>query len=71
MLITLVANNCSYEGTNKELIVNWVHPLLLKDHAKSIKEDNPNWNQENNCSFSNEYRQATCTDIKTLKCTGA
>ena len=31
--ITLSANYCGYEVTHKELIVNWVHPFFLKDHA--------------------------------------
>ena len=31
--ITLSANYCGYKVTYKELIVNWVHPFFLKDHA--------------------------------------
>ena len=40
--ITLAANYCGYEGTTKELIVNWVHPLFLKDNAEASKEDKAN-----------------------------
>ena len=41
-LITLAANDCSYEGTTNELIFNWVHPLFLKAHAEYSKYYNPN-----------------------------
>ena len=54
MLITLAANDCGYEGTTNELIVNWVHPLFLMDHAEANKEDNPNWNQAMNGPFADE-----------------
>ena len=52
--ITLAANDCGYEGTTNELIVKWVHPLFLMDHAEANKEDNPNWNQAMNGPFADE-----------------
>ena len=36
VFITLDGNYCVYEGTTKELIFNWVHPLFLKDNYTSI-----------------------------------
>ena len=54
MLITLAANDCGYEGTTNELIVNWFHQLFLKDHAEASKEDNPNWNQAMNGPVADE-----------------
>ena len=42
IFITLAVNSCGYEGTTKELILNWVHPLFLKDHNEASKEDNTN-----------------------------
>ena len=43
--ITLAANDCVYEGTTKDLIVNYVHPLFLKSKPASSQADNPNWHQ--------------------------
>ena len=51
---TLYVNDCVYEGKTKEFIINWVHPLLLKDRYEDIKEDNPNWNQAMNGQFVDE-----------------
>ena len=45
IFITPSANGCGYEDKTKELLFNWVHPLFLKSHAESSKEDKPNWNQ--------------------------
>ena len=36
------------------VIVNWVHPLFLKDHGEDSNEDNPNWNQAMNGPFADE-----------------
>ena len=67
VFITLAINDCDCEGTTKELISNWVHPLFLKARAEAVKEDNPNWNQAMNGPFSDEYCQATCTENETLE----
>ena len=40
--IMFAANSCGYSRTTKELIVSWVHPLLLKTKAKASKADSPN-----------------------------
>ena len=52
--ITIATNDCGYQGTTNEFIVNWVHPLFLKDHGEDSNEDNPNWNQAMNGPFADE-----------------
>ena len=54
IFITLDANDCGYEGTTKEFILNWVHPLFLKAHNEYIREYKPNWNHAMNGTFDNE-----------------
>ncbi len=44
--ITLAGIDCGYSGTTEELIVNYVHPLILKAKVTSSKEDNPNWHEQ-------------------------
>ncbi len=41
--ITLAENDCGYDGTAEELIVQYVHPLFLRAHSAASKEDNPDW----------------------------
>ena len=65
--ITLAENYCGYEGTTRELIFNGVHPLFLKAHAESSKEDNPKWNQAMNSPFSDAYWKAACNDLETIE----
>ena len=43
--ITLAANDCGYSRTAEELIVDLVHPLLLKAKSSASREDNPNWRE--------------------------
>ncbi len=43
--ITLAANDCGYDGTAEELIVQYVHPLFLRAHSAASKEDNPGWRE--------------------------
>ena len=52
--ITLAKNDCVYEGTTNDFIINWVHPLFLKAHAEASKEDKTNWNQTMNLPFACE-----------------
>ena len=40
--ITLAANYFGYEETTKKLVVKWVHPVFLKSHTESSRENNPN-----------------------------
>ena len=70
IFINLAVNYCGCEGRTKQLIVNWVHPLFLKDPAEASKEDNPNWNQAMNGPFANEYWKSTCTKLETLEVMG-
>ena len=65
--ITLAANDCGYEGTTQDLIVNYVHPLFLKAKASASQENNPTWRQAMNGQFSDEYWEAAVTEIKTLE----
>ena len=67
IFITLASNDCIYEGTTKEIIVNCFHPLFLNAHAEASKEDNPNWNQAMNGACANEYWQVMCTELETLE----
>ena len=65
--IALAANDCGYEGTTQDLIVNYVHPLFLKAKAAASQEDNPNWRQDMNGQFADEYWEAAVTEIETLE----
>ena len=66
-VINLALNYCDCEGTTKDLVFNWVHPLFLKAHAEASKEDNPNWNQAMNGSFTYEYWKTVCTELEDLE----
>ena len=69
--IELAANDCGYEGSVKELICNWVHPLFLKAKSAASKEDNPNWWQAMNGPFADDFWKAAVTEIETLEGMGA
>ena len=63
--ISFAANSCGYNGTTRELIVNWVYPSFLKAKAEASKEDNPNWWQAMKSPFVDEYWQAAVEEIET------
>ena len=65
--ITIAANDCGYEGTTQDLIVNYVHPLFLKAKAAASQEENPNWRQSMNGQFADDYWESAVTDIETLE----
>ena len=65
--ITFAANDCNYNGTTEDLIVNWVHPLFLKAKAAASKEDNPNYWEAMNGPFVDEYWNAAVKEIETLE----
>ena len=65
--INIAAIDCGYEGTTKDLIVNYVHPLFLKSKAAVSQEDNPNWLQAMNWQFADEYWEAAVTEVETLE----
>ena len=49
------------------MMVKWVHMFFLRFKAADIKEDNPNWWQSMNGTFSNEYWKAAFKEIKKLE----
>ena len=53
--ITLAANNCGYDGTMEELIINYVHPLFLKSKPAANLEDNQNWREATTGVFADNY----------------
>ena len=65
--ITLAANDCGYEGTTQDIIVNNVHPLFLKAKAAASQEDNPNLRQDMNGKFLGNYWEAAVIEIETLE----
>ena len=65
--ITFAANDCGYNGSAKDLMVNWIHPLFLQAKTAASKEDNPNWNQAMNGPFADEYWKAACQEVETLE----
>jgi hypothetical protein len=69
--ITFAANDCGYNGTAEDLIVNHIHPMFLKAKASASKEDNPNWWEAMNSTFADEYWKAACKEIETLEKMGA
>jgi hypothetical protein len=69
--ITLAANDCGYSGKAKELIVIYVHLLLLKAHSAASKADNPSWREATRGKFSDEYWKAMKLEIATLEAIGA
>ena len=50
--VTLAANDCGYEGTTEDPIVNYVHPLFLKYKSAAGQADNPNWCQSMDGQFA-------------------
>jgi len=65
--IGLAATKCGYSGTVEELLVEWVHPFLLKAKAAASKEDNPNWWQAMNGPCAQEYWESACIEVETLE----
>ena len=65
--ITLAANDCGYNGTTEELIVQYVHPLFLRAHSAASKEDNPGWHKATRGKFAGYYWKAMEVKIFTLE----
>ena len=65
--IHFAANDCSYRGTWRNLVVNWIHPLFLKAKSAASKEDNPSWKDAMNGDFKVEFWEAALAEIKTLE----
>ena len=66
-ITTLAANGCGYGGAAEELIVNYVHPLFLKDKSASSQEDNPNWRENTTRVFADNYWKEMKFKITTLE----
>jgi hypothetical protein len=65
--ITLAANNCGYNGTAEEVMVQYVHPLFLRAHSAASKEDNPEWRKATREKFADDYWKAMEIKIFTLE----
>jgi len=65
--IHLASNDCGYNGSVKELICDWVHPLFLKAKAAASSEDNPGWSQAMKGQFADEFWEAAKVEITTLE----
>jgi hypothetical protein len=65
--ITLATNDCGYEGTATELLVSYVHPLLLKARSAASKLDNPGWKEATRGKFADNYWKAMELEIFTLE----
>ncbi len=63
--ITLVANDCRYDGIAEELIVSYVHPLFLRAHSAASKLDNPDWQEATRGKFADDYWKAMELEIFT------
>ena len=62
---------CGYYGSERNLIVNWIHEIFLNSKEAAIKEDNPNWWDTMRISFSKNYWKAYCKEVQTLENMGA
>jgi hypothetical protein len=65
--ITLATNDCGYDGTAEELIVQYVHPLFLRAHSAASKEDNPAWQEATWGGFADDYGKTMEVKIFTLE----
>lgn len=65
--VHFAANDCGYNGTVENLVVNWLHPLMLSAKSGASKADNPNWWQAMNGPFAEEYWKAACIEVETLE----
>ncbi|KAL7459520.1 hypothetical protein ACHAWC_011291, partial [Mediolabrus comicus] len=65
--VHLAAVDHGYEGTSSDLVVEWLHPLMLAAKANANKEDYPNWWQAMNGPFAEEYWKAAVLEIETLE----
>ena len=69
--ITLAANDCGYDGTTEDIIVNYVHPFFLKAKAAASQADNTNWRHAMDGQFADEYWEAAVIEIETIESTSA
>ena len=53
--ITFSVDDCGYNFSAHDIMVNWFHPFFLKSKADASKTDNPDLWQVMNGPFSGEY----------------
>ena len=68
--ITIAANNCGYNVTAEDLIVNYVHSFFLKAKPDKSQEENPNWREVTTVVIADNYWKAMKVEIATLKSMG-
>ena len=66
-LITFDTNDCRYSGSACDLIVNCIHPMLIKAKKGYRRGDNPNLWEAIHSTFSNDYCRAACKEVKNLE----
>ena len=55
--ITLAKNNCGYSETAEQIIVNYIHKVLLKYKDAEIQKDKPNFREAATVPFANKYQK--------------
>ena len=69
--ITFSANNFGYNGSAKDMIVNWVHPIFLKAKAATTKEDNPTCWEAMHSPFADKYWNTSISEVESLEAMNA
>ena len=69
--ITFSANDCGYSENIKDLVVNCVCQLFLKEKAAASKEDSPAWQEVMHAPLADKYWKAAITVVKTFKAMNA
>ena len=64
--ITFSVDDCGYNFSAHDIMVNWFHPFFLKSKSDASKTDNPDLWQVMNGPFSGEYWKSSCKEIQTL-----
>ena len=68
--ISFATNDCRYGGTAEELIINYVHPLFLREKSAASWEDFPNWREATTVVFAYNYWKSMKSNIDTLEFMG-
>jgi len=65
--ISLLQQMTADSGKAEEMIVTYVHPLILKAHSAASKADNPSWREATRGKFAGEYWKVMKLEIATLE----
>ena len=65
--VHFAAADCGYDGSIESLTANWLHPLMMAAKSKGNDVDNPDWWHAMNGKFAQEYWEAACIEVETLK----